>query len=64
MPPNPTRILFVDDGPSIRMMLPPVLQQQGFEVRVAGTVPEALAEINKRCTNWSATIWMPRASAA
>jgi CheY-like chemotaxis protein len=33
MPPNPTRILFVDDEPSIRMMLPPVLQQQGFEVR-------------------------------
>ncbi|PYX83475.1 MAG: hypothetical protein DMG70_10390 [Acidobacteria bacterium] len=41
-----SRILFVDDEPSIRMMLPPVLQQHGFEVRVAGSVAEALVEIN------------------
>ncbi|HKN37029.1 MAG TPA: response regulator [Terriglobales bacterium] len=40
------RVLFVDDEPSIRMMLPPVLQQNGFEVRVAASVAEALVEIN------------------
>ena len=45
MPPT-IRILFVDDEPSIRMMLPPVLQQHGFDVRVAANVAEALVEIN------------------
>ena len=40
------RILFVDDEPSIRLTLPPVLEENGFEVRVAGTVPDALIEIN------------------
>src|SRR5207302_90531 len=40
------RLLFVDDEEGIRLTLPPVLEQQGFEVRVAATVPEALVEIN------------------
>jgi ActR/RegA family two-component response regulator len=40
------RILFVDDEPSIRVTLPPVIEQSGFEVRVAATVPDALFEIN------------------
>jgi len=43
---NRKRILFVDDEPSIRLTLPPVLAENGFEVRVAGSVPEALVEIN------------------
>lgn len=43
---NTKRILFVDDEPSIRLTLPPVLEENGFEVRVAGSVPEALIEIN------------------
>lgn len=40
------RVLFVDDEPSIRLTLPPVLEQHGFEVKATGTVAEALAEIN------------------
>src|SRR5437016_10474513 len=40
------RLLFVDDEEGIRLTLPPLLEQQGFEVRVAATVPEALVEIN------------------
>src|SRR5215471_4222059 len=43
-----TRILFADDEPAIRMTLPLILQQQGFEVSVAATVPEALAYINRQ----------------
>jgi len=46
LPGSNKRILFVDDEPSIRLTLPPVLEENGFEVRVAGTVPEALIEIN------------------
>lgn len=42
-----TRILFADDEPAIRMTLPVILQQHGFEVSVAATVPEALAYINR-----------------
>jgi ActR/RegA family two-component response regulator len=41
-------LLFVDDEPSIRLTLPPVLQKAGFEVRVAESVSEALYEINSR----------------
>ena len=41
------RILFVDDEPSIRLTLPPVLRQHGFEVRSAATVNDALDEINR-----------------
>jgi ActR/RegA family two-component response regulator len=40
------RILFVDDEESIRITLPPVLREKGFEVEVAGSVAEALVEIN------------------
>jgi ActR/RegA family two-component response regulator len=40
------RVLFVDDEASIRLTLSRVLQQAGFEVRVAASVPEALVEIN------------------
>jgi DNA-binding NtrC family response regulator len=40
------RVLFVDDEESIRLTLPPVLEQKGFEVRVAASVTEALVEIN------------------
>jgi ActR/RegA family two-component response regulator len=42
------RLLFVDDDESIRMTLPEILRRNGFEVRVAATVSEALAEINAR----------------
>jgi two-component system response regulator RegA len=42
-----TRILFADDEPAIRMTLPVILQQEGFEVSVAATVAEALAYINR-----------------
>lgn len=42
-----TRILFADDEPGIRMTLPLILTREGFEVSVAGTVPEALAFINR-----------------
>jgi DNA-binding NtrC family response regulator len=45
MPPR-TRILFVDDEPNIRLTLPPILEQHGFEVKAAGTVAEALKEIS------------------
>jgi CheY-like chemotaxis protein len=37
-----TRVLFVDDEETIRLTLPVILEQHGFEVTVAGTVPEAL----------------------
>lgn len=40
------RVLFVDDEPSIRLTLPPILEEHGFEVRSAGSVAEALVEIN------------------
>ena len=40
------RILFVDDEPSIRLTLPPVLEENGFEVTTAATVADALVEIN------------------
>ena len=40
-----SRILFVDDEPSIRITLPMILRQQGLEVTVASTVAEALGFI-------------------
>lgn len=43
MPAN--RVLFVDDERNLRLTLPPILQQHGFEVCTAATVAEALAEI-------------------
>jgi YesN/AraC family two-component response regulator len=36
------RVLFVDDEAAIRQTLPIILEQHGFDVTVAGTVPEAL----------------------
>src|SRR5712672_205791 len=41
------RILFADDEPGIRMTLPLILEQEGFEVSVAATVAEALVYINR-----------------
>jgi YesN/AraC family two-component response regulator len=41
-----TRILFVDDEAGIRNTLKPILQQHGFEVTTAASVPEALEHIN------------------
>jgi DNA-binding NtrC family response regulator len=43
--PRRNRILFVDDEPNIRLTLPPVLEQHGFEVKAAGSVAEAVAQI-------------------
>lgn len=43
--PTRTKILFVDDEPSIRLTLPVILEQHGFEVTVAGTVTDALRAI-------------------
>jgi DNA-binding NtrC family response regulator len=39
------RLLFVDDEPSIRLTLPPILQERGFQVQVAANVSEALTVI-------------------
>ena len=41
-----TRILFVDDEPGIRLTLAPILQEHGFSVSTAGSVPDALELIN------------------
>ena len=36
------RILFVDDDPGIQVTLPRVLEMHGYEVVIAGSIPEAL----------------------
>src|SRR5438270_8075466 len=41
-----TRVLFVEVGAGIRNTLKPILEQHGFEVTTAATVPEALEQIN------------------
>jgi len=41
------KLLFVDDEPAIRLTLPAILKQEGFDVTAASTVPEALDCINK-----------------
>ncbi len=46
--PQLKRLLFVDDEEGIRTTLSPILQGEGFEVRTAASVPEALAEIGNR----------------
>jgi DNA-binding NtrC family response regulator len=43
--PRPNRILFVDDEPNIRLTLPPILEQHGFEVKAAGSIAEAVKQI-------------------
>ena len=40
-----TRILFVDDDLGIRETLPAVLRLRGYEVAIAATVTEALADL-------------------
>src|SRR5581483_7055719 len=42
------RVLMVDDEPAIRETLPPILEQHGFEVTTASSVPDALDAINKQ----------------
>jgi two-component system, response regulator RegA len=42
------RLLFVDDEDSIRLTLPLVLQQRGFEVKVAASVAEAISTIQSQ----------------
>lgn len=46
--PESSRLLFVDDEPSIRLTLPLILKEKGFQVRVAETVSLALCEITRR----------------
>jgi YesN/AraC family two-component response regulator len=41
-----TRILFVDDEEGIRKTLKVILEQHGFDVTTAATVPEALGHLN------------------
>src|SRR6266702_1910464 len=38
-------MLFVDDEPSIRLTLPLILEEQGFQVRVADSIASALQEV-------------------
>ena len=38
------RVLFVDDEPSIRLTLPPILEEHGFDVRSAGSVADTALE--------------------
>jgi ActR/RegA family two-component response regulator len=45
---TPTRVLFVDDEPSLRATLPEILKLHGFDVRVAGSVADALAAISSQ----------------
>jgi DNA-binding response OmpR family regulator len=42
MRPLPKRLLFVDDEPNIRAMLPLILRRYGFTVTVAATVAQAV----------------------
>jgi ActR/RegA family two-component response regulator len=41
-----TRVLFVDDDSALRLTLPAILKEAGFEVTVASSVHEALAAIS------------------
>jgi DNA-binding NtrC family response regulator len=40
------RLLFVDDEPSIRLTLPPVLEDHGFVVTTAESVSDAIARMD------------------
>ena len=42
------QVLFVDDEPSIRLTLPAILRQRGFEVSAAATVAEALQKLSSQ----------------
>jgi DNA-binding NtrC family response regulator len=42
------QMLFVDDESSIRLTLPPILEEYGFQIRVADSVTSALKEISTR----------------
>ena len=42
---NPAHILLVDDELSIQRTMVPLLRSRGYEVTVAGTAREALADI-------------------
>jgi DNA-binding response OmpR family regulator len=48
MPEARPRVLFVDDEPNIRLTLGMYLEDQGFEVTAAASVPEALKLISER----------------
>jgi DNA-binding NtrC family response regulator len=41
-------MLFVDDEPSIRLTLPPILEEQGFQVCVADSIASALQEVSSQ----------------
>jgi CheY-like chemotaxis protein len=43
--PGGNRLLFVDDEPSIRLTLPPILRERGFAVTDAASVSEALTTL-------------------
>ena len=43
---KPNNMLFVDDEPSIRLTLAPILEESGFHVRLADSVTSALKEIS------------------
>jgi DNA-binding NtrC family response regulator len=43
---NLRQMLFVDDEPGIRLTLPPILEEYGFQIRIADSVPSALKEIS------------------
>ena len=45
--PNRKRLLFVDDEPSIRLTLPPVLEDHGFAVTTAESVDDAMARMDR-----------------
>jgi ActR/RegA family two-component response regulator len=44
----PTRVLFVDDEPSLRLTLPSVLERHGFQVTATATVAEALQTLHSQ----------------
>src|SRR5512141_882839 len=45
--PSLKRLLFVDDEPSIRLTLPPVLEDHGFAVTTAENVDQAIARMDQ-----------------
>jgi hypothetical protein len=59
-------LLFVDDEPSVRLTLPPILQEHGFEVQVAATVlqkaraaPRILGSISARPDDPIVSVMIP-----